>query len=199
MKRWRRGSVVPVPEPEAADLRAHFEEVVRLLSRDSRLHRQRAWVIGAIGLVGLVIAAVLGWIATGNGLDTLKNASGYRREVLLFELVRTAAAAALLGAFVWGTLNLARAALDQSTRYEKRLVPGHFLAYVLRKFEAEIKAGTILLPDVMAVFKAWSDSVDSAFTHVKYGSRKNQDVAISATKNGIGVATGDATVPSPTS
>jgi hypothetical protein len=127
-----------------------------------------ACVVGVVGVAGLAIAVGVGWQSTSSGLDNLKS-SHYSNQVLVFELIRTAAGAALLGAFVWGTLNLARAALDQSTRYEKRFIAGHFLVYVLRKFEAEIKDGSIKLPDVMSVFKAWSDSVDSAFTHVKFG------------------------------
>jgi hypothetical protein len=92
-------------------------------------------------------------------------------------------------------LNLARAALDQSTRYEKRFVAGHFLVYVLDMFEREIKEERIQVTEMMSVFKAWNDSVDSAYTNVKFGSKSNQDFALSGSSNGFTLSTGDTKIP----
>lgn len=160
--------------------------------------RRTAITVGLAGAVLVCVAATYGWISTRHGAELLVE-SNYNTQMLVFELARITAGAALLGAFAWGVLNLSRAALDQATRYEKRLIAGHFLVYVLRKFEKQIKNGDIDLRDVMSVFKAWSDSVDSAFTHVKFGSKSNQALAATIGKDGVAFATGGADLPkSPT-
>ncbi|ALX03359.1 hypothetical protein [Aeromicrobium erythreum] len=173
----------------------HFQDVVEELERRARRMQVTAVLVGTIGALLVVIAALYGWASTRQGASLLIE-SDYDARMLVFELVRIAAGAALLGAFAWGVLNLARAALDQSTRYEKRLIAGHFLVYVLRKFETQVKAGDIDLQDVMNVFSAWSDSVDSAFTHVKFGSKTNQALILRMAKDGVEVASGGASAPS---
>ena len=180
--------------PGAKEANDNFIEAARILKRQAAWLKLISLCIGVVGLGGVGAAAYFGFESTDTAVASLKE-SEYNNQLLVFELVRTAAGAALLGAFAWGTLNLARAALDQATRYEKRLVAGHFLVYVLTKFETRIKKSQIELGSVMGVFKAWSDSVDSAFTHVKYGSNKNRPIAVTATKDGVTIATDGAEPP----
>jgi len=180
-----------VPDVEERS-RSDFDELTTLLAQRADHHRKSAYTIGLLGVAGLAVAAFLGWKATQSGAAYLKE-SDYSTVALTFELVRSAAAAALLAAGVWGVLNLARASLDQATRYEKRLIAGKFLNYVLDRFETEVKNdGKIPLPQVMNVFKEWSDTVDTAFTNVKFGSKKNQSISMSAGSKGIAAGTGGA-------
>lgn len=167
----------------------HFELATEHLTASIKRNRRVALAAGIVGVVAVVAASIAGYKATTAGAEALKD-SNYDVSMLAFELVRTAGAAALLAAFVWGLLNLARAALDQSTRYEKRFVAGHFLVYVLDMFETEIKHGNIEVTDMMLVFKSWNDSVDSAYTNVKFGSKHTQGFSISTTKDGSTVSAG---------
>lgn len=192
----RRGFSAPRKDMHMTELKdldhehQHFTQATVALAHNSTSMRRVAALIAAVGVVGLAVAAVTGWLATAEGLREIAGAEKNVTQILIFELVRTTAGAALLGAFAWGTLNLSRAALDQGTRYDKRFIAGHFLVYVVRKFESEIKSGKIGLADVMSVFKAWSDSVDSAFTSVKFGSKNNQSLSISAGKDGWSISSG---------
>lgn len=176
--------------------RDNFELAIETLKKHSRTMHNTAMLVGLVGTVIVVVAAISGWYSTRHGAEVLQQ-SDYSNQMLVFELTRIAAGAALLGAFAWGTLNLARAALDQSTRYEKRLIAGHFLVFVLQKFEKQIRSGEIGLQDVMNVFTAWSNSVDSAFTQVKFGSKSNQGLAATVGKDGVSFATGGANLPDP--
>ena len=178
-----RSSTLPEGVPRGAEFNVATDELTRAIKRN----RLVALVVAVIGTVGIAAGIYLGGKATAVGADKIE-ASHYSVVMLAFELVRTAAAAALIGAFVWGMLNLARAALDQATRFEKRYVAGHFLVYVLHMFEHEIKNGDIKIADTMSVFKAWNDSVDSAYTHVKFGAKNNQGVAFSGSDKGLSFA-----------
>ena len=129
----------------------HFTAAIDELKLAMKRSRQVAYLAASLGMVGLIVGATLGIRATADGAEKLQNAED-AVPMLIFELVRTAATAALIGAFIWGMLNLARAALDQSTRYEKRYVAGHFLVHILDKFDPEIRSGAMNIADAMSVF-----------------------------------------------
>jgi hypothetical protein len=179
------------PGVASSDTLSDFEKAADLLERGVARNRRVALVVGMLGVAGLSAGVYFGARATASGADQVAD-SRYNVNMLVFELVRTAGAAALIAAFAWGMLNLARAALDQATRFEKRFVAGHFLVYVLDKFEQEIKDNTIQVADTMSVFKAWNYSVDSAYTNVKFGSKRSQDFSIAVGPKGASVATGKA-------
>lgn len=82
-----------------------------------------------------------------------------------------------------------------SDAFQKRYVAGHFLLCVLSEYEDEIKRGDIKIEEPMAVFKAWNDSVDSAYTNVRFGSHRSQDFALAVSKEGFALATGEASLP----
>ncbi|MCV0384716.1 MAG: hypothetical protein K5799_14940 [Erythrobacter sp.] len=168
-----------------------FHHVVTFLEKAAARSRRIAYIAFGAGVVGVALAVELGRRATSDGAEVLEQ-SGYSAVAAVYELLRTAAVAALLGAALWGILNLARAALDQATRYEKRMVAGHFLVFMLKRFDTKIKDDDVKLDQVMNVFKLWSDNVESAYTHVKFGSKKNQALSVIANPNGVGFATGGA-------
>ena len=51
------------------------------------------------------------------------------------------------------------------------------------------------LEEVVGFLKSWSDNVESAFTNVKFGGRKSQDLRVSVTRDGAVVGTGRGAVP----
>jgi hypothetical protein len=60
----------------------------------------------------------------------------------------------------------------------------NFMHYVIVNFEQEIRDGTIELKEIVDVIDVWSHNVESAFTNVKFGSSKVQDLKISIDPRG---------------
>ncbi|MFI5428548.1 hypothetical protein [Aeromicrobium sp. UC242_57] len=181
-----------------ADEITTFDPVLdRLTAAVDRLHRNALLTFLAAGLALLI------------SLWTLYQVSSHATEIViehdksitvfLFELLRTTAFAGVVTAGVWGLFNLGRAQLDQATRYEKRLIAAHFLNYTLATYGQEIRDEKMQLSDVMSFLKSWSENVESAFTNLKFGSRKTQDFSISVGPGGTSVTTGAAKahVPAP--
>ncbi|MFT4086444.1 MAG: hypothetical protein QM658_04710 [Gordonia sp. (in: high G+C Gram-positive bacteria)] len=112
--------------------------------------------------------------------------------VAVFELVRGAAYAAVVVSLVFGILSLGRAALDQATRYQKRLMAARFMHYVLVEFQTEVRRGDIKLADIVRFIDAWSRNVESAFTNVKFGTGKGKSIrAAYSQRDGVDVGYGD--------
>lgn len=193
-------SATPAENPQdsldrAWDHDGQFEAVKVLLETGRTRNKRVAIASFVLGFFGVVLAVYLAKNATHDGVQVLKDGK-YSYAVVAYELVRTAAVAALLAAAIWGTLNIARAALDQSTRYEKRLIAGHFLVFMMKRFDSKIPDGSIQIDQVLSVFNTWSANVETAYTHVKYGSKKGQDIAITSGPQGLGLATGSQRLPS---
>ena len=104
---------------------------------------------------------------------------------MLFELVRSAAFAATVPRCCGACFTLGRACLDQATRYQKRLVAAHFLNYVLLRYDDKIKDGSMQVMDAVTFMKMWSENVESAFTHVKFGRGKGEPFKASAGRVGV--------------
>lgn len=188
----------PAPESplDPVEQAKYFVQAVDELTEAIKSSKRVAMYAAAGGVVALSAAFLAGVLATASGAEKIES-SDEPWAMLIYELVRTAAGAALLAGVVWGVWGLTRAALDQATRFQKRYVAGHFLLYVLSEYEDEIKNGSIKIDEPMAVFKAWNDSVDSAYTNVRFGSRRSQDFSIAVSKDGVAVATGKATAKPP--
>ncbi len=145
-----------------------------------------------LGVVGVIFAAFIGKDATEKGAVFVHD-SGYNWVAAVYELVRTAAVAALIAAAIWGLLNMSRAAIDQATRYRKRLTAGSFLVFMLSNYNDELRSGTLKLESVMAVFTTWSSSVESAYTTVKFGSKNNQRLALEMGRDSASLVSGEPT------
>ena len=166
-----------------------YGRVIDRLSSAIWVQRSVAGLLFALSLVALIVALVHLPNVTANGATAIKdNPQIY--TLAIYELIRVAGYAAFATAAVWGLFNLGRAALDQATRYEKRLVAAHFLHYTLETYSNEIRSGKIKITEVMTFLKSWSENVESAYTHVKFGAKGSEDFAIAATKDGVYVAKG---------
>ncbi|MCJ1708549.1 hypothetical protein [Microbacterium sp. VKM Ac-2923] len=118
----------------------------------------------AIGIVGFFQLPVL----TDHSVAELKENEG---NIVLgvFVILRATAFAGALVALFWGMLNLARAALDQATRYQKRLMAAHFMHYVFDEYSERIGQDGFTLQEVINAIDAWSSNVESAYTKVRFG------------------------------
>lgn len=191
MRKWRSNSVVttpatapqlPVDTPTEGKADVDYANVIEcLIDAISRL-RWLALLIFSAG-TGLVIYS-FHWFpeTTDKVADTLiKNAGNI--PLVIFELVRGTAFAAVLAAIIFGILSLGRAALDQATRYEKRLMAAHFMHFVLSKYAAQIKEATEL-DEVVNFIDAWSKNVESAFTKVKFKPPKERNLEVGIDPDG---------------
>lgn len=167
-----------------------FETVTKELDRAVRKARWAAWVTFAS-------AGTFAGVSVFKTLPDLNSAAIKAIQdnqdslyVFIYELARTTAGAAVVTAILWGLFNLAKASLDQATRYEKRLIAAQFLHYTLETSKPEVKSGKIHLGDIMQFLKAWSENVESAYTSVKFGTKGRDAFALTASTAGVSLTTG---------
>lgn len=160
-----------------------YEKVLTTLDSAIRWLRYAAVAIFAIG--GVFIGWAL-WILPGltdTGVQKIIE-NPDNPLVAVFELFRGTAFAVVVASLIFGVLSLGRAALDQATRYQKRLMAANFMHYVLVRYEDQLKNGSIKLEDVVKFMEAWSKNVESAFTNVKFGNAKSQNLRIAIDPKG---------------
>ena len=175
--------------PEARD----FKQVIDSLERSIKPLRWMA--MAAFGAAALILVFAF-WklpLLTKEGVDQIA-AYPSVPAVAVYELFRSTGFAAVVTTVLWGLLTLGRACLDQATRFQKRLIAAHFLNYSLHAYAAQIGDGRMKLDEVMTFLKSWSENVESAFTNVKFGSRKQQDMVIAVTRDGATVSSGTTAV-----
>jgi len=165
-----------------------FGPLIDALQHASRRNQRIAMLVFGLGGVAAVAAFV--WLAhlTSETAIVLQNNSG-DLVLAVFEISRSAALAATIAAIVVGTLNLGRAALDQATRYEKRLMAAQFMHYAFREFRTEIADETIQFSEIVASIDAWSRMVESAYTKVKFGT-SNQPFDLEVTNDHVSLKAG---------
>lgn len=173
-----------------------WRNIEQELRGQSTLSTALSAVTMIFGVIGVIFAAYIGKDATEKGAAFVRD-SGFDWVAAVYELVRTAAVAALIGAAIWGLLNMSRAAIDQATRYRKRLTAGSFLVFMLSNYNKEIRSGALKVESVMAVFTTWSNSVESAYTNVRFGSKNNQRLALEMGSRGASVVSGEPTRSEP--
>ena len=191
---WRCSNSGKLNEATPKSTPAPFNEagwvpIAEELRAQSRLSTALSAITMVLGSIGVIFAAMIGKWATEDGGEFVAK-SNFNWVAAMYELVRTAAVAALVAAAIWGLLNMSRAAIDQATRYRKRLTAGSFLVYMLSNYNTELRTGALKIENVMAVFNTWSSSVESAYTSVRFGSKNNQRLALEVGQQGASVVSG---------
>lgn len=116
----------------------------------------------------------------------------------VFVILRATAFAGAVVALFWGMLNLARAALDQATRYQKRLMAAHFMHYVFDEYSDRIGQDGFTLKEIITAIDAWSSNVESAYTKVRFGKGGTDNWSVT-TANGDRISFGRESVKNATS
>jgi hypothetical protein len=158
------------------------------LKRDSeRYGRRGQWLFGVAILLGCVLLTV-SYFLTGAYLQDLNDAAADRKElVLILLLVRGTFFGAMSVGFLFGVFTVANAYIDQATRFRKRFYSAIMLDYAFRTFSESIKkGGKVKVGDLVVLFGAWNENVDSAFSRVRF-QRKSPDLVVGG-KHGIVVA-----------
>jgi hypothetical protein len=185
----------PVRTP--ADSAKQFKEITDHLK--SSINQQR--LVAVLLAIGAIVVTVF---AIGNlpeasrvGLQAIRDAAltpdgkevannGLAPLVTVYEIIRTTGYAALLGGLVYGMFNMARAALDQATRFDKRLVAARFLDYAIHTDNASKEQ----MEHALKVLEAWGANVESAYTHVKVRGKTTEPMSFSIGKDGVSMQNG---------
>lgn len=150
------------------------------------------WIVAVVVFIGAAGIGIAGFVhlpaLTDHSIVELKENEG---NIVLgvFVILRATAFAGALVALFWGLLNLARAALDQATRYQKRLMAAHFMHYVFDEYSERIGEEGFTLKEVITAIDAWSSNVESAYTKVRFGKGGADNWSI-ATSDGSRIAFG---------
>lgn len=133
----------------------------------------RLFALGVI--LGLGVLAV-SYYLTVNSIHELNRAEDPSLMLVLL-LVRGTFFGALSVGFLFAVFTIATAYIDQATRFRKRLYSAHMLNYVFATFTDQIKDSTVKMDQVVGVFSAWNENVDSAFSSVRF-QRDGKDLAL---------------------
>ena len=176
-------ALAPEPDPEPAPPRKPRREqpidtktIEGLEANATNYGRWSAvfFVLTVVIGVGLLYVA---YLLTGDYVGYIRDAGDDSELVLILLLVRSTFFGALSLAFLYGLLTVATAYIDQSTRFRKRLYSAHMVNYAFETFGQEIKEKTITLKQIVAVFTAWNENVDSAFSNLRF-QKKSKDLVL---------------------
>lgn len=179
----------PAARPRRASADSEFQLVIDGLKGAIVSNR---WIAAGIFVAAAgvgVTATILLPQLTHQSVEELERNSG-DLMIGVFVLLRATAFAGVVVAVFWGLLNLARAALDQATRYQKRLMAAHFMHYVFDEYRDQIGTEGFTLREIVNAIDAWSSNVESAFTKVKLGKGKSENWGVSARPDGVKFAYG---------
>jgi hypothetical protein len=157
------------------DEHAINEETIKRLQEDARAYTTRGQLLFLVAIVvGLGTMAVSYHLTTVDVHELNKADNG--SEMLILLLVRGTVFGSLSVGFLFGLFSVANAYIDQATRFRKRLYSAHMLNYAFGAFSDEIKKdGKVSLADLVNLFSAWNENVDSAFSRVKF-QKKTKDL-----------------------
>lgn len=165
---------------------ADYKEVITSLDTAIRQHVNQARMLfvlaGLFAVAGVALMTVL-FVRDIHAIDE----AIHPELVMIFITLKSAAIAGLITAVVYGTLALARAALDQVTRFQKRLSSARFLHYVMDANDEQLRRSKVDLDTVMKFMESWTANVESAYTHVRIGPGRQQNIRFLAGSTGFAV------------
>ncbi|MGN7186150.1 hypothetical protein [Microbacterium enclense] len=165
-----------------------FKTITHELGKAQKRMVVMAWVLLTLAVVGSVVAVCLITSNTGNALAAII-AYPDSVTVFVFELLRSGSFAALAAGFVWVLFGLGRQALDQSVRYEKRLMAAHFMNFVVARYDEQVRESKITISDVSSFLDSWSATVESAFTKGRIPPKSTgESLAFSVGAEGVSFA-----------
>jgi hypothetical protein len=166
----------------ADDEHAINEETIERLQQDARAYTTRGQVLFGIAIAAGLATMAVSYHLTTVDVDALNHADN-GGQMLVLLLVRGTLFGSLAVGFLFGLFSVANAYIDQATRFRKRLYSAHMLNYAFRTFSEDIKRdGEVSLADLVNLFSAWNENVDSAFSRVKF-QKQTKDLHLGG-KNG---------------
>jgi hypothetical protein len=188
-------SIVPSveqPNPERATKDAEiaaqdFTQITNRLAHSIRRERVLALIAVTAALGAGVTSLLLLYNLAHSGLTTIHKAAASKHPselpaVTIYLLVRGTAYAALVSGMVFAIINLARSALDQATRFDKRLIAAHFIDFAVHSPDVD----TAKMETALRVLEAWGASVESAYTPPRVAKRRAPEaLAVGMDKSGV--------------
>jgi hypothetical protein len=130
----------------------------------------------AFGLVSIVAALGGIWFLADQAAEAFARiqdeaAAGASDTVItaetVFLIVRGTGLAAVVGGLVYFLFNLTRSAVDQATRYEKRLIASYLIEYALHAEGVDAHK----LDAAYKIVEVWGSTVESAYTPPRVAKR----------------------------
>jgi hypothetical protein len=173
---------------------AEFAEVIRELRASVRHARRTAsWQFAAAAVTALVIVVFVPKF-TAHAVAAISESKN-AHYIFAYEMLRGTGVVVALLAFLGWMVNLHRGSLDQATRFEKRLIASHALHCFLISYAAEM--APVSLGEInRMVLQTWGANVESAYTHLRLGLRREKDVSITG-PHGFSVTETDASMKKP--
>ncbi len=139
-----------------------YKLVVQHLRQSIRVHQLRSTRLLIVFTLASSAALVWLWFLSKAGLDEIKRAPDRNHiyAVTVYLLVRGIAYGGIIAGVVFGIYRLARSALDQATRFDKRLIALHFIRFAIGGKVPDKE----ILPLALHALQTWSSTVDSAYT-----------------------------------
>ena len=160
--------------------------VIKELTKARNSQRVRAGAFGAVAVAAAVTGILFLAHQASSALGQIQDAarSGASDTAIAAEttflIIRGTGLAAIVGGVIYFLLNLARSAIDQATRYDKRLIASHLIDYALH--EPEVSG-----PKLEAAHKivdVWGSTVESAYTPPRVAKRVG-GMNVSVSKDGV--------------
>jgi hypothetical protein len=177
----------PLPAPKPPREQPIDPETIEGLEANAVKYGRWSAVFFVLSVVIGIALLYASYLLTGDYVRDIRAAKD-PELVLILLLVRSTFFGALSLAFLYGLLTVATAYIDQATRFRKRLYSAHMVNYAFETFGQEIKEKTITLRQIVAVFSAWNENVDSAFSNLRF-QKKSKDLIVG--KQGLQLAVKD--------
>lgn len=187
------------PSAAVADAKRPVDRTtLEALNNDARRYSLAGrWMFVISFALGLLFA-VASYVMTGHYIDRIEN-SKHPDHLLVLLLIRGGLFGGLTAGILYAAFTVANAAVDQATRFRKRVYSAHMLNYAFETFEKQIKTDKVKLSHVVALFSAWNENVDSAFSRVAF-QKHGKDVVASTRFGRAGTAEPtDTAAPQPAS
>jgi len=171
-----------------------FSRITDQLDQSIKRERRVAALFGLVALVGSAVGLWVLYHSALSGVKTIRSVGATDDEsdaliaVTIYLVVRGTAFAGVVAGLLYAAVSLARSALDQATRFDKRLVAARFIDYAVHAETVDVAKMNL----AMSVLEAWSKSVDSAYT-LRGSTKRSDEFSASAGKDGVSLAQKQAT------
>lgn len=175
----------PAESKELDRAEKDFDEIIEHLKSSISRERKIARSFGCLAILASLGGLALLYFLSKWGLETIQETAETQNSQALtattiYLLVRGSAYAGVVAGLLYAIVSLARAALDQATRFDKRLIAALFIDFAVHAQHVDVEKMRL----AMSVLEAWGASVESAYTPAKVAAKRAESLKASVGKDG---------------